>query len=110
MFDDIPVQLCQFHQVKTVNTHLIRRPKIEAAQALRQLALELKNSSRISFQAALATWFERHGTFMNERTINVETGKSFYTHKRLRSAYFSLKRNLPYLFVFEDYFSKLAGE
>ena len=103
LFDDIPVQLCQFHQVKTVNTYLTRRPKTEAAQTLRQLALELKNSSRSSFQTALATWFECHGTFMNERTINAETGKSFYTHKRLRSAYFSLKRNLPHLFVFEDF-------
>ena len=25
------------------------------------------------------------------------------THKRLRSAYLSLKRHLPYLFVFQDY-------
>lgn len=103
LFDGIPVQLCQFHQVKTVNTYLTRRPKSEAAQALRQLALGLKDSSRQSFETALAAWYGRYGTFMNDRTVHTETGKSFYTHKRLRSAYFSLKRNLPYLFVFEDF-------
>ena len=29
--------------------------------------------------------------------------QTYYTHKRLRSAYLSLKRNLPYLFVFKEY-------
>jgi hypothetical protein len=31
------------------------------------------------------------------------TGKWFYTHKRLRSAYRSLKINLPYLFTYQKY-------
>lgn len=41
--------------------------------------------------------------YKNERTTNPEAGKSRYTHKRLRSAYLSLKRNLPYLFTFETH-------
>ena len=39
---------------------------------------------------------------MNERTINENTKKSFYTHKKLRSAYRSLKNNLPWLFTWYD--------
>ena len=47
-------------------------------------------------------WFRQHEEFLNERTINEETGSSsHYTHKTLRSAYLSLKRNLDYLFTFE---------
>jgi hypothetical protein len=38
---------------------------------------------------------------LKERTIDDITGKSYFTHKRLRSAYLSIKNNLPYLFVFE---------
>ena len=34
---------------------------------------------------------------------DTETGKSHYTHKRLRSAYLSIKRNLPLLFTWYDY-------
>jgi hypothetical protein len=34
---------------------------------------------------------------------NHETGKSFYTHKRLRSAYRSLKNNIQWLFTWYDY-------
>ena len=47
--------------------------------------------------------FRTPPNYLGERTINPETGKSHYTHRQLRSAYFSLKRNLAYLFVFERY-------
>ena len=40
-FLDIPVQLCQFHQVKIIVRHLTRKPKSPAAQALRTLSLTL---------------------------------------------------------------------
>ena len=98
MFPDIPVQLCQFHQVKTVSRYLTRNPKTEADRALWQLALTLKNSSKTEFESGLQKWFGQHQNYLSERTTHPETGKSHYTHKQLRSAYFSLKRNLAYLF------------
>ena len=65
------------------------------------LTLTLKDSGKTAFQGALQAWFEQHEGFLNERTVNEETGNSHYTHKTLRSAYLSLKRNLDYLFTFE---------
>ena len=56
---------------------------------------------KVAFQSALQAWFEQHESFLNERTVNEETGSSHYTHKTIRSAYLSLKRNLDYLFTFE---------
>ena len=105
MFADIniPVQLCQFHQVKTISRYLTRNPKTEAGKALWRLVLTLKSSSQSDFEHNLKTWFEQYQSYLNERTINPETGKSHYTHQKLRSAYSSLKRNLNYLFVFEHY-------
>ena len=102
LFPEIPAQLYQFHQVKTVSRYLTRNPKTAACKALWQLALTLKgNSGKVAFQSALQAWFEQHEGFLNERTVNEETGSSHYTHKTLRSAYLSLKRNLDYLFLFE---------
>ena len=49
-----------------------------------------------------STWFAKWELFLNERTINESTQKSFYTHKKLRSAYRSLKNNLPWLFTWYD--------
>ena len=104
MFPEIPAQLCLFHQVKTVSRYLTRNPKTAAGKALWRLTLTLKDSGKTAFQGALQAWFRQHEEFLNERTINEETGSSsHYTHKTLRSAYLSLKRDLDYLFTFEEH-------
>ena len=63
----------------------------------------MKQTDKESFIGALQLWFEKWKDFLNERTTNPITNKSFYTHKRLRSAYRSLLNNLSWLFTFYDY-------
>ena len=92
-FLDIPVQLCQFHQIKIIVRHLTRKPKSQAAQALRALSLTLTETTQAAFEAALKRWYEQYAAFLNKRSVNEETGHSHYTHKRLRAAYNSLKRH-----------------
>lgn len=89
------------HQVKTVSRYLTRNAKTAVGKSLWQLTPTLKDSSKADFQSALQTWFEQHKSFLNERTINEKSGRSRYTHRKLRSAYLSLKRHLDYLFTFE---------
>ena len=100
-FPDIPVQMCQFHQIKIIVRHLTRKPKSLAAQALRALSLTLTETTRAAFEAALKRWYEQYAAFLNERSVNEETGHSHYTYKRLRAAHNSLKRHLPWLFTCE---------
>ena len=102
-FPDIPVQMCQFHQIKIIVRHLTRKPKSPAAQALRVLSLTLTENTQAAFEAALKRWYEQYATFLNERSVNEETGRSHYTHKRLRTAYNSLRRHLPWLFTCERF-------
>ncbi len=71
---------------------------------LKELTALLKHTDKESFEGALVQWYNKWESFLNERTTNLETGKSFYTHKRLRSAYRSLKTNLDNLFVWYDNF------
>ena len=101
-FLDILVQMCQFHQIKIIVRHLTRKPKSPAAQALRAL-LTLTESTQAAFEAALKCWYEQYAAFLNERSVNEKTGHSHYTHKRLRAAYNSLKRHLPWLFTCEHF-------
>jgi hypothetical protein len=103
LFENIPVQMCQYHQTAIITRYLTRRPKTEASQELRELTLTLARAGRQSFSDSLERWSDKWRTFLNERTINPLTQKSFYTHRRLRSAYRSLKTNLPWLFTFEDH-------
>ena len=47
----------------------------------------MKMTDRESFEDALNERFIKWEFFLNERTTNPETRKSYYTHKRLRSAF-----------------------
>ena len=103
MFPDKKVQLCQFHQQKTVRKYLTKHPKAEAAIELKAIVDMLTNTDKESFVGMFDEWCEKWDGYLKERTTDTETGKSHYTHKRLRSAYLSIKRNLPLLFTWYDY-------
>ena len=102
-FGSIPVQMCQFHQVAIIRRYITKNPKLPASIELKKLVALLKNTDKESFEGGLNEWFCKWENFLNERTLNTETGRSYYTHKRLRSAYRSLKSNLPWLFTWYDY-------
>lgn len=101
-FGDIPVQMCQFHQCAIIRRYLTKRPRLLAAQELITVVDLMKQTDKESFTGALMEWFAKWENFLNERSKNEQSGKTFYTHKRLRSAYRSLKNNLPWLFTWYD--------
>ena len=103
LFYDIPVQMCQFHQIQIVQRYLTRKPKSQAAIELKKITLKLTKLTKEEFINNLNNWNLRWSDYLNERSKSPSTGKTSYTHKRLRSAYKSLKKHLPYLFVFEEY-------
>jgi hypothetical protein len=102
-FGSIPVQMCQFHQVAIIRRYITKKPKLPASIELKELVSMLKMTDKESFEGALNEWFVKWEDFLNERTTSIETGRSYYTHKRLRSAYRSLNSNLPWLFTWYDY-------
>lgn len=101
-FGAIPVQMCQFHQVAIIRRYITKNPKLPASKELKELVSLLKRTDKESFEGGLNEWFVKWKYFLNERTINPETGRSYYTHKRIRSAYRSLNNNLPWLFTWYD--------
>jgi hypothetical protein len=100
----IPVQYCQFHQVKTVTTYLTRKPKTEAGRELRLLALTLKDATEKEFAARLDAWRMKHDAFLSEKSSAPHTKRGWvYTHRRVRAAYRSLTTNLSRLFTYQRY-------
>lgn len=102
-FGPIPVQMCQYHQTAIVTRYITKKPKLEAGKQLRAVIQLLTVTDKESFTGALYAWHKKWKGFLSEKTINPETGKKHYTHKRIRSAYRSLKTNLPYLFTWYDH-------
>ncbi len=103
VFCDVPVQMCQFHQKMIVNRYLTTRPKLEASIELREVTFGLCQTNEKDFTKALNDWYEKWGDFLKEKTTDPLTGRWFYTHKKVRSAYRSLRTNLPYLFTYQKY-------
>ena len=97
-----PIQFCQFHQVKLIRFYLTQNPESDAAKDLLTLAYNMKNSDKESFIKAFDDWYEKHKEFLNERSEPDANGKTHYIYRKLRSAFLSLKRNMPYLWVWYD--------
>ena len=101
LFGDIPIQMCNFHQVAILRRYLTRKPKMQASKELWEHVLLLVKTDKESFEGGLAAWHTKWEEFLNERKVDA-AGKNRYVHKRLRSAYRSLKKNLPWLFTWYD--------
>ncbi len=102
IFKDIPIQMCQFHQIQIINRYLTKKPKLTPSKQLKTIIEYLTKSNYESFQKRLSYWLEINQDFLNQKTTNPKTKKKQYTHKRLRSAVKSLQNNLEYLFTYQD--------
>lgn len=103
IFDDVPVQMCQFHQIQIVKRYLTSRPKLDAGKELRAITLALPVMTEKSFTELLKEWHNRWKDFLKERTYREDEKHWQYTHRRIRSAYRSLMSNLPNLFIYQKY-------
>lgn len=101
LFEGTPIQMCNFHQVAIIRRYLTKKPKMQASKELWELALILSKSDKEGFEGGLVAWHTKWAAFLNERKQD-PGGKNRYVHKRLRSAYRSLKTNLPWLFTWYD--------
>ena len=101
--DEFPIQMCHFHQKMIVQRYLTRKPKIEASWELKKIVSRLTSTTETRFQNSLDLWYKKHEVFINEKSINSITGKEQFTHRKLMAAYKSLRKNLPYLFIYKNY-------
>ncbi len=97
-----PVQYCQFHQIKTATKYLTKKPKTEAGQALRRIALVLTKIDQGLYDRLLARWHFHYGELIKEKTKH-PTGGWSYTHKSIRSCYYSMIHNSAHLFTYREH-------
>ena len=101
-FDWIPTQMCHFHQKAIIRRYLTKKPKLKPNQELKEIADWLNNTDKESFTKRLDDWYNKYKDWLNEQWVD-KKGRKYYKHRRTRAAYYSLRRNLPYLFVYQDY-------
>jgi hypothetical protein len=96
----IPIQMCQFHQVAIIRRYLTRKPKMQASIELWKVTQLLTKTCKELFESRLSVWHKQWESFLNEQKVD-EKGKKRYVHKKLRSAYRSLKTNLAWLYTWD---------
>lgn len=99
-FDKYPVQMCQFHMYQIVERYLTKHPKMIASRDLALLVDDMIYLDKEDFMNEYAKWKRVYHDFLNRRTIHKD-GKSYYLHRRLRSAMNSLDYYLPYLYTYQ---------
>lgn len=102
-YPNLPIQFCQFHQIGIVKRYIPQRAKTEAGRELRKIALGLTKTHEAACAEQLNAWYAKYAEFLKEKSLVEGTKQWRYTHRRLRSAYRSLQKNLPYLFTFQNY-------
>lgn len=103
VFEGMPIQVCQFHQMRTVTKYITRRPETIPAQQLRSIMLQLTKSTEEIFTKLLCDWKQDYEYVLTDKTHITGTNRWYYTHKKTRSAYLSMERNLPHLFIYQKY-------
>ncbi len=98
MFPNTPIQMCQFHQQQIVRRYNTNNPKTECGIELKELMKEMRDLNHIEFEYELLFLKAKYKNFLKERNEN-----NRFSHSRLRSAFRSLKTNLPYLFTYKKH-------
>ena len=105
-FPNIPTQMCNFHQVAIMRRYLTKKPILEANKALDWISKLLVQTDKETFSYYVDLYWIIYWDFLKQRKVN-NKWKLEYVHKKTRSAYFSLKNNLQYLFTRYDYIWKI---
>lgn len=96
MFPLAPIQMCHFHQQAIIRRYITNNPKTECGKELKRVMTSLSAEPQ-DFIDAFFALKEKYADFMAEKN---EQGE--YIHSRLRSAFRSIKTNLPYLFIYKE--------
>lgn len=105
-FAKYKIQMCQFHMRQIVRRYLTKNPRLKAAQALNSLIKDLPCMDKANFENHYHCWKKDWNDTLCHRSL-LKTGKTRYTHRRLRSAMHSIEFYLPYLFTYQ--FPQCAG-
>ena len=96
-YPDVLLQHCIFHQAAAITRYLTGSPKTECGRELKALSEILGKTSRDDFEAEFKALKNRYADFLKERN---ESGQ--FRHRRLRSAFRSIDRNMPDLFTWQE--------
>ena len=100
-FSAYKIQMCQYHMIQIVRRYLTLHPRLLAARELKALVDNIVNEDGPEFESKYLHWKSQWVEMLNRRST-LKSGKTQFTHRRLRSAMHSVDFYLPYLFTYQQ--------
>ena len=100
-FSAYKIQMCQYHMIQIVRRYLTLHPRLLAARELKALVDNIVNEDGPEFENKYRHWKSKWVEMLNRRST-LKSGKTQFTHRRLRSAMLSVDFYLPYLFTYQQ--------
>ncbi len=98
------LQRCTVHIAREIETWITRKPKSEAAQKLLKLVKELggviTHEQAQIWMKGFIDWYEIYKEFINEKSMDEDSGRWWFTHKMLHRSASHIKRALPDMFLY----------
>ena len=100
-FSAYKIQMCQYHMIQIVRRYPTLHPRLLAARELKALVDNIVNEDGPEFENKYLHWKSKWVEMLNRRST-LKSGKTQFTHRRLRSAMLSVDFYLPYLFTYQQ--------
>lgn len=100
IFSGYKIQMCQYHMLQIVKRYLTLHPKLVAARELKALVNRMVKMEKADFEAEYRSWKATWKDTLDRRSL-LKSGRTQFTHRRLRSAMHSVDFYLPYLFTYQ---------
>jgi hypothetical protein len=101
---DTILQRCTVHLQRMCKVWLSSNPKSEQGSQLLKIANKIGSIRSVEsshyWLASLAKWYEMHKDFVDEKSMNLQTCRTWYTHKNVRRSFVVLKRAIPNMFCY----------
>jgi len=99
---DIPLQRCVVHVQRMCRIWLSSKPKSEAGRELSRIVSKIHTITTLQekdyWLVSLVDWYEAYKDFVNQKTINPDTGRYWFTHKMVRRSFMVIRNALPDMF------------
>ena len=100
------IQRCLVHIQRMCRVWLTMRPQSRAGMELRRIVSRLHlvrtPNERDDWVVSLVKWHHEHEAFINEKSVNVDSGRYWYKHKLVRRSFMVIKKALPDMFHYLD--------
>lgn len=104
IFPTVPHQRCMTHVVRLAQTWLTKFPQTVAGKELRTIVGALYSvttqEEAENWNKIFNHWCKIHADFLKEKSVSFETGRKWYTHRKLRAVRSLVLGAQPELFTF----------